>query len=50
MKGHAREWWVFCISCVLYLHVREKRKVWTWEYMKEYRRLCRKYKEMYRFG
>lgn len=49
VKGHVREWWVFCITCVLYFHVREKRKVWTWQYMREYRRLCRKYKEMYRF-
>lgn len=46
-KGHYRIWWHFAFRCVLETDIRRRKKNWSWENMKETRRLCKLYAEVY---
>lgn len=47
-KSHFKEWWHFAFRCVLETDIRRRKKNWSWENMKETRRLCKLYAEVYR--
>lgn len=46
-KGHYREWWHFAIDSVLEYEVRRKKREWDWNHIKEYRNMCREYKQLF---
>lgn len=47
-KGHFKEWWHFAFRCVLETDIRRRKKNWSWENMKETRRLCKLYADVYK--
>lgn len=47
-KGHFKEWWHFAFRCVLETDIQRRKTNWSWEHMKENRRLCKLYAEVYK--
>ena len=47
-KGHFKEWWHFAFRCVLETDIRRRKKNWSWENMRETRRLCKLYADVYK--
>lgn len=47
-RGHYKEWWHFAFRCVLETDIQRRKKNWSWENMKETRRLCRLYENAYK--
>jgi vacuolar protein sorting-associated protein 13A/C len=47
-KGHFKEWWHFAFRCVLETDIQRRKKNWSWENMKETRRLCKLYADVYK--
>lgn len=47
-KGHYKEWWHFAFRCVLETDIQRRKKNWSWENMKETRRLCKLYADVYK--
>lgn len=40
--------WMFAYTCILEATVRRRRKMWSWENIRDHRQLCRKYSEYYK--
>lgn len=47
-KGHFKEWWHFAFRCVLETDIRRRKTNWSWDNMKETRRLCKLYADVYK--
>lgn len=47
-KGHYKEWWHFAFRCILETDIQRRKKNWSWENMKETRRLCKLYADVYK--
>ncbi|KAG5677846.1 hypothetical protein PVAND_007566 [Polypedilum vanderplanki] len=47
-RGHYKEWWHFAFRCILETDIRRRKLNWSWENMKETRRLCKLYMELYK--
>jgi len=47
-RGHYKEWWHFAFRCILETDIQRRKKNWSWENMKETRRLCKLYAEVYK--
>lgn len=47
-KGHFKEWWHFAFRCILETDILRRKTNWSWENMKETRRLCKLYAELYK--
>ncbi|ELU14385.1 hypothetical protein CAPTEDRAFT_224867 [Capitella teleta] len=47
-KGHARQWWLFAYNAILGETVRRRRRMWSWQHIKQHRDTCRRYKEAYK--
>lgn len=47
-KGHFKEWWHFAFRCILETDIQRRKTNWSWENMKETRRLCKVYAVLYK--
>jgi vacuolar protein sorting-associated protein 13A/C len=47
-KGHYKEWWHFAFRCVLETDIQRRKTNWSWDNMKETRRLCKLYADVYK--
>lgn len=47
-RGHYKDWWQFAFRCVLETDIRRRKKNWSWDNMRETRRLCKLYADVYK--
>ncbi|CAL8091327.1 unnamed protein product [Calicophoron daubneyi] len=43
LHGHPREWWHYAYTSVLEESIRRRRRMWSWEHIREHRRITREY-------
>lgn len=46
-KGHYKEWWHFAFRCIVETDIQRRKSNWSWDNMKETRRLCKLYSDVY---
>lgn len=46
--GNAKLWWKFAYNCIVDTEVKRKMENWSWTHIREHRKTCREYKELYR--
>ncbi|XP_065656239.1 intermembrane lipid transfer protein VPS13A isoform X1 [Hydra vulgaris] len=47
LKENVRAWWIYCITSVLKEDVNRRFKMWSWQHISTYRKLCKLYKKKY---
>ena len=47
-KSHYKEWWHFAFRCIVETDIQRRKTNWSWEHMKETRRLCKLYADVYK--
>lgn len=47
LHGNATRWWNYCYTCILEETVRRRRRMFSWEHIKNHRNTMKKYKEAY---
>ena len=48
VKGNAKLWWQFAITCILETDVRRKQRNWSWPHIRDHVNKRKKYKELYK--
>ncbi|XP_066557958.1 intermembrane lipid transfer protein VPS13C isoform X2 [Amia ocellicauda] len=45
---NAKQWWNYCITSVMEVHIRRQNQMWSWAYIRKHRQTLKAYKAVYK--